>query len=173
MTGYDLDTAIGMIEELQVKLTYQAIPGVNGFRHRLVDANDWTAVGVHQWVGYRTPAVWRMCIDEEEGIESHYVAVTDYFRGSVEFPDPNKIWYVCGLPREEKPQHEAVRQVWRYLEIFLQSIPLKPTSTSTSTSTSTADATTGVKTAFQRLQDFHLFLGKVIEREEDRRRRGG
>lgn len=132
----------------------QGVPGTNNTIHRLVDLDHPESHKLVKWVGYRTPAVWEHCFFDET--RSYYVAVTDHFRGSEEFPYPDHIYYVCGVPIANKdlPQFQMARRIWRYVEIFLESIP---TFEDPSKNTD--------KTYLQRLEDFRKFFNESVDTE--------
>ena len=60
-----------------------------GFKHRLVRKHLNQA---YEWAGYETPA-----IAPSGEKDRWYVAVTDYYKGSPEFPDPKMLYMVTEI----------------------------------------------------------------------------
>ena len=74
-----------------MKLVHEIKEDANGFLHRLVPEGTDAADRQDNWVGYTVPA----CFWTTNGI---FVAVTDYYKGSREFPDPGKIYWIREAP---------------------------------------------------------------------------
>ena len=74
-----------------MKLVHEIKADANGFLHRLVPEGTDAAAKRDRWVGYTVPA----CFWTTKGV---FVAVTEYYRGSHEFPDPNKIYWIQEAP---------------------------------------------------------------------------
>jgi len=62
---------------------------IKGTQHRL--RFDTTGGRSSPWVGYCSPAV----IPANGSARPALLAVTDYYEGSMEFPDPNKVYIVA------------------------------------------------------------------------------
>ena len=74
-----------------MKLVHEIKDDANGFLHRLVPEGTDVADKQDSWVGYTAPA----CFWTTKGV---FVAVTEYYRGSHEFPNPDKIYLIREAP---------------------------------------------------------------------------
>lgn len=72
-----------------MKLIHQ-IDDSKAFRHRITYEGAALNAG-GKWVNYTTPA----CFFTTKGT---FIGVTDFYKGSPEFPDPNKIYWVREAP---------------------------------------------------------------------------
>ena len=76
-----------------MKIIHQIRDDANGFSHRVVPEGTPLAEDnrAGKWVNYTTPA----CYYTTKGT---FVGVTDYYKKSLEFPDPAKLYWVREAP---------------------------------------------------------------------------
>lgn len=104
-----------------MRLEHQIKDQDDKFQHRLVDLDSPVSIQNTPWVGYRTPAVYRPFV----GRCGHFVAVTRYFQGSNEFPEPNLIYYVSGHDKgviNDLAECQMATEVMMALDEYVDSI---------------------------------------------------
>lgn len=107
-----------------MNLQHQIKDTSNGIVHRLIDLDEEDRSRIKEWVGYRTPAIWHVNPTDPY---TYYVAVTDYFQGSKEFPDCRQIYFVRGfkdLDIDEKPSEPTImaQQIYGFVNDYIDSI---------------------------------------------------
>jgi hypothetical protein len=75
-----------------MKLEHQIIDD-STFKHRLVPKGTALNDTRYPWVGYRTPADYHTT----KGV---FIAVTEYYKGSIEFPNPKKVYWIQEAPED-------------------------------------------------------------------------
>jgi len=76
-----------------MRLEHQTKDSSRGFKHRLVPIGTEGMEHKYPWVGYNSPALFHTT-------KGTFVAVSDYYKDSPEFPDPRKIYWVREAPED-------------------------------------------------------------------------
>lgn len=95
-----------------MRLKHEVKEATTRYQHRLIDLDQPDLAVQQKWVGFRTPAVWRVDGDNM----GYYVAVTAYHRSSEEFPMGDKcFYYVRGIPALADNAEHVMRPEYRMM----------------------------------------------------------